>query len=551
MSLTTRLVALILAALLPVLAIQAANTSVLQAEQEREVGAAVRRQAEFLAGDLTQLVDGIRQVQAALAEMPQITGGVREACTPVIQGVVARQPVYRNVLVADADGMVWCNALLRDTFEPYSIAHRDYFKGSKAGEAFAVGVFTRGMTTGADVLHFATPIRDGDGTFAGVVVTALDLTWLAQRLERPDWSEGRAVLVADREGTVLVRHPDNTTFAGRTVPDPLLALLGQAAPGVVDTEGTVDGVRRVIGYVPPGANPYGLYVGVGLSHEAAFGALRAAGERQLVLTLAVAALAALAAWMIAERGVRRPVRTLLAAAARWRKGDLSSRSGVGGSSELGQLGAAFDGLAAGLEAELARKDTLLRELAHRTMNNLQVLGAILALQAKGVSDGEARHELGEATSRVQAMALAYRSLHGSGTGGLVDLGHVLRELCANMAAAVMTGGCKVEAPPLLLSSELAMPLALIANELVTNAAKHGGGGPVEVWLGPDGAGWRLAVRNRGTLPPGFDPARADGFGLRMVVAMAGQVGGRTSFHDGDGWTECAVIFTPEVSEKVA
>lgn len=258
------------------------------------------------------------------------------------------------------------------------------------------------------------------------------------------------------------------------------------------------------------------------------------------------AAAAAAAWLVADRAVGRPLRRLAAGAARWRAGDLSARTGLSGRSEVGKLGLVFDGLAGELQAELARRDMLLRELAHRTMNNLQVLGALLTFQARTVG-GDARRELREAAGRVDAMAAAYRSLHGSGGAGAVDLAAVLRELCDGLGSALVGpgGSCRVDARTLLLPAEAAMPLALVANELVTNAIKHGGpGGAVEVLLRPSGALWALTVRNRGALPAGFDPEHADGFGLRMAATMAEGAGGCLRFREAGGWVECTASFKP-------
>jgi two-component sensor histidine kinase len=107
----------------------------------------------------------------------------------------------------------------------------------------------------------------------------------------------------------------------------------------------------------------------------------------------------------------------------------------------------------------------------------------------------------------------------------------------------------VNADPVLLSPEQAMPLALVVNELVTNAIKHGGPDPaITVRLGRSSEGCRLAVRNRGSLPPGYDPAVTKGFGMRMVRSTVGQLGGRFEAASMGDETEFAVTFQPTVAQ---
>ena len=88
-----------------------------------------------------------------------------------------------------------------------------------------------------------------------------------------------------------------------------------------------------------------------------------------------------------------------------------------------------------------------------------------------------------------------------------------------------------------------MPLALIVNELVTNAIKHGmAEAAITVKLGRSSEGYRIAVRNRGVLPVGYDPAAVSSFGMRMVMGMVKQLEGRLEASCMADETEFAVTF---------
>jgi two-component sensor histidine kinase len=131
----------------------------------------------------------------------------------------------------------------------------------------------------------------------------------------------------------------------------------------------------------------------------------------------------------------------------------------------------------------------------------------------------------------------------------VDFAAFIRELCDDLQRSMMLADhhCAVEADPILLGPDQAMPLALVVNELVTNAVKHGGGpdASVTIKLGRSSEGCRLAVRNRGTLPAGYRPENSRGFGMRMVISMVEQLNGRLEAASMAGETEFAVSFGPK------
>src|SRR5215212_9332683 len=133
-----------------------------------------------------------------------------------------------------------------------------------------------------------------------------------------------------------------------------------------------------------------------------------------------------------------------------------------------------------------------------------------------------------------------------------DFAAFIRELCEDLQRSMMLADnhCVVEADPILLGPDQAMPLALIVNELITNAVKHGGGAHsgVTVKLGRSSEGCRLAVRNQGTLPAGYRPESSRGFGMRMVTSMVDQLGGRLETASMAGETEFAVTFQPKIQQ---
>jgi PAS domain S-box-containing protein len=170
---------------------------------------------------------------------------------------------------------------------------------------------------------------------------------------------------------------------------------------------------------------------------------------------------------------------------------------------------------------------LLNELNHRTKNNMQMLQSLLYTAARSARSEEARRVLDEACRRIAAMAAAQRVLYGTtdATSFAADqfLGAVVETIQQTMPA-----GTRIMRAPAsgVLSNDIAMPLALILNELMTNAAKHGIKDPasdsIRVSLTERDGQFELHVDDDG---PGFelDAVRDTSSGLRLVLGLARQL----------------------------
>ncbi len=205
-------------------------------------------------------------------------------------------------------------------------------------------------------------------------------------------------------------------------------------------------------------------------------------------------------------------------------------------------------------AELAEsRDLLYRELHHRVSNNIQVVGGLLRLQAAGVKDGDARHALNEAGGRIEVIARIQRDLHNAvgdptpfrlfATSLLEDA----RKAAGAEATVKVTGGDRP------LHSDQATPVTLFMLECFNNALEHGfpdgRSGAVQVALDQAAEMHVLTVRNDGVAPPeGFDPMRSPSLGLRIVRAMASQLGGKFEMIREDGWTLCRLTYPAKTDD---
>jgi two-component sensor histidine kinase len=203
-------------------------------------------------------------------------------------------------------------------------------------------------------------------------------------------------------------------------------------------------------------------------------------------------------------------------------------------------------------AQLAeQREILFAELQHRISNNLQVVAALMTLQKSSLSDEQARQALSEASQRLALIARLNRKLHDPANAGL-DLKEFLRELCHDVsrAAGIEDAGCQVKGiEGIALPADKAVPLALIVTELLNNSIEHGIAGRANGRLRMDlerstGDEIVLTVQDNGNgLPAGFDLQQARSLGLRIVQALARQIGARLEIFS-NGGTTCRLTFAP-------
>jgi PAS domain S-box-containing protein len=172
---------------------------------------------------------------------------------------------------------------------------------------------------------------------------------------------------------------------------------------------------------------------------------------------------------------------------------------------------------------------LLNELNHRTKNNMQMLQSLVFNAAKRARSVEARRVLDEASGRIASMAAAQRVLYGTTDASHFSATEFLGAVCQTLQQTLPPAiDVVTETASGILSNDAAMPLALILNELLTNAVKHGTKhrpkGIIRVGLTETDGKFELYVQDDGD---GFDlnAVRNGSSGLQLVLGLAGQLQG--------------------------
>ena len=361
MRLSTRLLLVVLTCLLPVILLGVWVEYSHWQERRAQLGDLSLQQAQLLNGDVDSIAEGARTLLSTVAQLHDVRDAA-PTCGERLRAAQRNVPMFAFVALLDADGNLICASApalrLTDGDRP------QWVRDAIAASGFAAGRFaaTPGVSDG--FLPFALPLTDVYPDRGGVLVAGLDLGRLSEHLSRlrqtgSPFLAGSALTVSDRDGVILARSPQHAAFVGKRFPPQAMALVTARQAGVERLK-SIDGTTRVVGFIPPTQSTYGLMVAIGFYEAAMMADIDRATLRGGLLLGGVAIGAFLLTLFVARRFIGRPTRALLAAAHRWREGDLGTPvQGEDTHSEFGQIAAAYNDMA----AALARREEDLREHA--------------------------------------------------------------------------------------------------------------------------------------------------------------------------------------------
>ena len=285
-----------------------------------------------------------------------------------------------------------------------------------------------------------------------------------------------------------------------------------------------------------------------------------------VALLSGSLIATLAVWLLGTVGmmaavialVSRPLALLHDSVSQWRpEAAFQKRSASRGpppTRELRQLAVSFQRAILMLHrqqkrltAAIDQQELLMQEIHHRVKNNLQVVASLLNLQASRIRLPEARAEFQSARDRVRTLATLHRHLYAHGELHTINMREFLIELCSQLFQAMGEKAgerlrLEIEAPELKMSSDQAVPLALIVTEAVSNAVKYafpgGRRGSISVYLKADQDHAELEIFDDGVgIPAGRVETEAgtrDGIGIQLIRGFARQLGATLQVVEGHG-----------------
>jgi PAS domain S-box-containing protein len=211
-----------------------------------------------------------------------------------------------------------------------------------------------------------------------------------------------------------------------------------------------------------------------------------------------------------------------------------------------------------LKAAYHEKETLLRELYHRTKNNMQVISALLSLESDNIHDPQVQGIFKDMENRIKSMALVHQMLYQSQSLSSINLKEYIGDLAGLLSqsyefeAKDIEIALDLEDVPVLIDT--AIPCGLLINELISNAFKHAfpenRSGKITISLrqSPE-KDISIKVSDNGIgVPEGFDFREQESLGVQTILALAEhQLQGKVTFINLGG-ISCLVEFKDAIYE---
>jgi PAS domain S-box-containing protein len=198
-----------------------------------------------------------------------------------------------------------------------------------------------------------------------------------------------------------------------------------------------------------------------------------------------------------------------------------------------------------VQQSLVEKETLLRELYHRTKNNMQVIISLLNLQCRGIDDEKTLNIFEDTKSRIHSMALVHEKLYEAKNLSQVYLNDYIKDLAQALMKSHNAGREQItlhlDVKRIPVSIDTITPLGLVINELMTNALKYAFPGNkrgeivIKAGLNEDET-IELTFSDNGVgMPKSINLDKAESLGLTIVrTLVASQIKGKLEMQTQNG-----------------
>jgi two-component sensor histidine kinase/ABC-type amino acid transport substrate-binding protein len=195
-----------------------------------------------------------------------------------------------------------------------------------------------------------------------------------------------------------------------------------------------------------------------------------------------------------------------------------------------------------LEKSLKEREILLSEIHHRVKNNLAIVTAMLQIEAMNIEDETIQHALSNSIMRIRSMALIHEQLYSNGDFKYITIENYVSDLLARIEELYGENSrirVRKEIDAIQMNINMAIPCALVINELVTNAYVHafpdGRTGTIGIEFRKSGDTLHLVIKDDGIgMPDEAVHAGTSSVGLMLVDVLASQLDADYTFETKPG-----------------
>jgi diguanylate cyclase (GGDEF)-like protein/PAS domain S-box-containing protein len=340
MSIRVRLLALVMAVLLPFAVILAVYLLQESREAKDKAFEMVHQSAIAQRDAVALFLNGHANTLAGIAARPMIAALQAQPCDPFVRAYIEFHPEYADLQVRDLQGNSLCSYHPgHKKLAPVQPGATPWFDQGVAANTFNVSNAHPGLHAGDWEIVLTYPINNREGQRVGLLALPLDLIVL-NAVIMPITDGDEVVSISDARGTFLMRSVAPLEWIGR--PDPVSAAAAlqndKGKKGFVTAMGP-NGIMRMNAVLPVEGVDWRVVVGV--PEDSAMAASRSvrtnSGWILSILTLLVLALA----WRLGS-GILKPIKALAQTASAVASGDGRARAPLSGPPELAAVAAQFN-----------------------------------------------------------------------------------------------------------------------------------------------------------------------------------------------------------------
>jgi GGDEF domain-containing protein len=389
-----------------------------------------------------------------------------ERCDSFLVDAVRQASWLKSMSLVEPGGRIICSS--NADVIGVDISHLPHLKRAlKTGE-FAISDYFVAKVIGPTLLA-ALPHHAPDGSIDAVVSVPLELSWFDRVAGALAASSGSVVQMFDGSGTILARQPSPGGSAGRQYKDHPMIRAMSAQPEGNFTGESIDGVRRIFGYVQlPGTT---AHLAVGLDESEVLRRV----NREILASFAglglMIAVVLIAIWFGGERWLVRPIRSLTKTAQRLGQGEFEARAAdLRWAPEFVPLAAALDDMAGQLasrEQELRDANGQLRELAY--IDALTGIANRRAFNARLATEWQLAAELAQPIAVLIVDVDQFKLFNDC-------YGHVEGDACLRKLSQILTAGTRMRSDAAAHVAGTAVPpsFRLFAGREADFTARYGG-----------------------------------------------------------------------------
>ena len=458
--------------LLPLAIVSILRSEAVLSQTEARNEAALFGETVLLASDELTLIDEARGVARAVSAVITLLLDDPAACEAALQQVAERSALSFVGFVIP-DGSVPCSNIDR----PLDFSDSEIIQAAFADPKEVIRRSERGRASETAVVFALVPVFQGPDDLSGLVVASIPHQMILER--RGEDVSDRNFLTVNADGEVLT--------SSLSIEEAVRALPQAGIPQRILTDGgtfqaiSASGTDTIYAVAPVVSDEI-VMVGL-LSEEDVEGQLFYLQQAALFPVLMWLA-SLVVGFLVFEFFVSRHIKTLVGAMQRFAT---DRRTGMPASFaaapvELRDVGDAYVEMTetvvrdeASLEDALYQKSILLREVHHRTKNNLQLISSIMSMQMRRADTVEAKEIIRGLQDRVLALATIHKGLYQTSGLASIRLDELLRDIVRQMQSLnrdTRMTEVVIKADPVTLLPDQAVPFSLLVTEALTNSFKY-------------------------------------------------------------------------------